>query len=78
MYFHMQLRRDAQAKWLVKAPVSRLQGSSATWFEHQYLQWLVESIKTTFMEDASTIVLEKIKNISESKTEKWSDVSTHI
>ena len=30
------------------------------------------------MEDVSTRVLEKIKNILEGKTEKWSDVSRHI
>ena len=39
---------------------------------------VIESIKTTFMEDVSTRVLEKIKNISEGKTEKWSDISRHI
>ena len=31
---------------------------------------LIESIKTTPMEDVSTRVLEKIKNIREGKTEK--------
>ena len=30
------------------------------------------------MEDVSTRVLEKIKNILEGETEKWSDVSKHI
>ena len=39
---------------------------------------LIESIKTTSMEDVSTRVLEKIKHIQEGKTEKWSDVSRHI
>ena len=39
---------------------------------------LKEGIKTTSMEDISTKVLEKIKNILEAKTEKWSDVSRHI
>ena len=39
---------------------------------------LIESIKTTSKEDVSTRVLEKIKNILEGKTEKWSDVSRHI
>ena len=36
---------------------------------HLY-QLPIESIKTTSMEDVSTRVLEKIKNISEGKTEK--------
>ena len=35
----------------------------------------IESVKTTSMEDVNTRVLEKIKNILEGKTEKWSDVS---
>ena len=39
---------------------------------------IVESIKTTFMEDVSTRVHEKIKNIYDGKTDKWSDVSRHI
>ena len=39
---------------------------------------LIESMKTTSMEDVSTRVLEKIKNTKEGKTEKWSDVSRHI
>ena len=38
----------------------------------------IESIKTTSLEDVTTRVLEKIKNIQEGKTEKWSDVSRHI
>ena len=38
----------------------------------------IESIKTTSMEDVSTRVFEKIKNILEGKTKKWSDVSRHI
>ena len=38
----------------------------------------IESIKTMSMEYVSTRVLEKIKNIQEGKTEKWSDVSRHI
>ena len=38
----------------------------------------IESIKTMSMEYVSTRVLEKIKNIEEGKTEKWSDVSRHI
>ena len=33
----------------------------------------IESIKTGSMENVSTRVLEKIKNISEAKAEKWSD-----
>ena len=39
---------------------------------------LVESVKTTSMEDVSTRVFQKIKNILEGKTEKWFDVSRHI
>ena len=39
---------------------------------------LIESIKTTSMEDVSTIVLNKINNIQEGKTKKWSNVSRHI
>ena len=56
------------------------------YFDLKYLSFVpggvqmtvIESIKTTSMEDVSTRVLEKIKNTEEGKTEKWSDVSRHI
>ena len=44
--------------------------SLAGWVSAKQFLLEIESIKTTSMEDVSTRVLEKIKNIQEGKTEK--------
>ena len=87
-YFHLKTIRQLQNILDQKASSTSIHAFTTSQIDYWNIlrDWpiresgpvLIESIKTTSMEDVSTRVLEKIKNIQEGKTDIWSDVSRHI